>query len=225
MVFRGILILMTAGLTAMGCTGSKKTVIDVHPFKVDCVGMAPMKCLKIKYEDSTEWEILNTGIDGFDFESGYAYRLKIKKYDIPNPPADGSSIGYKWIKTISMVKTDEKMPENWKGTQWKLERMGPHHDPQPPIKGTELNIRFMEDGNIRGKAGCNGYFSNYEHSGSTISVGMIGATEMFCTKPDGIMEQEQGFLGILGNAEKIMFDGGKLILKTTYNNVLVFTSE
>lgn len=55
--------------------------------------------------DSEGWKVLLLdAIQGFQYEVGYEYTLRVNKYNIPNPPQDGSSIGYKLIKTISKKK-------------------------------------------------------------------------------------------------------------------------
>jgi hypothetical protein len=46
-------------------------------------------------------------IQGFDFEWGYFYKLKIKIHKLKNPPEDGSDTDYILIKTISKTKADD----------------------------------------------------------------------------------------------------------------------
>ena len=62
--------------------------------------------LNVKEEGSSEgWRPMHMGqIEGFDYEEGFEYVLKVRKYHIANPPADGSSIGYSLIKIKSKVK-------------------------------------------------------------------------------------------------------------------------
>jgi hypothetical protein len=43
-------------------------------------------------------------IQGFNFEWGYFYKLKIKIHKLKNPPTDGSDTDYILIKTISKTK-------------------------------------------------------------------------------------------------------------------------
>ncbi len=43
---------------------------------------------------SGNWTYHYGGIEGFDYEWGYTYDLKVKKEFVKNPPADGSSIRY-----------------------------------------------------------------------------------------------------------------------------------
>lgn len=45
-----------------------------------------------------------TNINGFDYEPGYEYVLKVNAEDIPNPPADGSSVKYTLVEQVSKSK-------------------------------------------------------------------------------------------------------------------------
>ncbi|MDR1222078.1 MAG: substrate-binding domain-containing protein [Tannerella sp.] len=55
-------------------------------------------------EDNTTHSVtlpLNGGIEGFDYEAGYEYRLKVLKTHLANPPADGSDFVYRLIEILS----------------------------------------------------------------------------------------------------------------------------
>ncbi|MBT0310511.1 DUF4377 domain-containing protein [Morganella morganii subsp. morganii] len=67
----------------------------------DCVGVAPMKCMKIKESPDTEWEFFYQNIDGFTYEPGYQYRVSVKTTDVPNPPADAPNIRYQLISVLN----------------------------------------------------------------------------------------------------------------------------
>ena len=49
-------------------------------------------------------------IDGFDYEQGYVYKLKIERYDAwpgqEEPPQDASRYGYRLIETISQTPAE-----------------------------------------------------------------------------------------------------------------------
>ncbi|CAD7813059.1 hypothetical protein CHRY9390_02602 [Chryseobacterium aquaeductus] len=71
---------------------------------VDCTGVAPMKCLQIKEKESDSWGNLYSNIEGFIYEPGFEYVLKLKTEKITNPPADGSSIRYSLVQQVSKTK-------------------------------------------------------------------------------------------------------------------------
>ncbi|WP_415327687.1 DUF4377 domain-containing protein [Chryseobacterium sp. MMS23-Vi53] len=83
--------------------GDEKTFI-VGSQTADCTGVAPMKCLQIKENASGNWTNFYSNIEGFTYEPGYEYVLKVKTEKIANPPADGSSIKYTLVKQVSKTK-------------------------------------------------------------------------------------------------------------------------
>ena len=54
--------------------------------------------------DNQEKRLLTNGgnfSDNFDYEKGYEYKFEAKKIFLKNPPQDGSSINFEFIKTLS----------------------------------------------------------------------------------------------------------------------------
>ncbi|GAA5082670.1 hypothetical protein GCM10023210_00280 [Chryseobacterium ginsengisoli] len=104
-LFSAVFILVLAQCTATTSASSEneKTFI-VGPETADCTGVAPMKCLQVKENSSGEWTNFYSNIEGFTYEPGYEYVLKVKTEKIENPPADGSSIKYTLVKQVSKTK-------------------------------------------------------------------------------------------------------------------------
>ena len=82
------------------------------------------------------------------------------------------------------------------------------------IIGTEITADFGEDGQLTGNAGCNNYFASYETEGDKISIGPAGSTEMGCSEPEGIMEQEQLYLAALQTANTYRIEGLDMEMRT-----------
>ena len=62
----------------------------------------PLLGIQVREVSESDWQVLPlTGIEGFDYKEGYAYRLKVKKTHLANPPADASNIRYKLLKVLS----------------------------------------------------------------------------------------------------------------------------
>ena len=76
--------------------GEGDKILEVAPTKVDCVGVAPMKCLQVR-EAGGEWNNFYAPIEGFDFVEGFRYRLQVNVSKSANPPADGSSLRYNLV--------------------------------------------------------------------------------------------------------------------------------
>ncbi|MBT2622295.1 MULTISPECIES: DUF4377 domain-containing protein [Chryseobacterium] len=98
-----IAVLTQCTTSAKVSDGSEKTFI-VGPQTADCTGVAPMKCLQVKEKASENWTNFYSNIEGFTYEPGYEYVLKVKTEKIANPPADGSSIKYTLINQVSKTK-------------------------------------------------------------------------------------------------------------------------
>lgn len=61
-----------------------------------------LKGIKIKEKEKEEWWVVHIQtVQGFIYEEGYSYLLKVKKNHLANPPADGSSWNYELIEIIS----------------------------------------------------------------------------------------------------------------------------
>ncbi len=54
----------------------EKTVY-ISPETVDCIGVAPQQCLQIKENLGDNWILFYGSIEGFDYEPGYFYELRI----------------------------------------------------------------------------------------------------------------------------------------------------
>jgi heat shock protein HslJ len=172
--------------------GSGESTLYVGPVLVDCEGEGPQKCYLVKETPDAEYEMFYDQIEGFTFEPGFEYELRVKTEAVENPPAGGSSI--KW----TLVEVVDKSV-SLAGRRWKVEAYvageGVLVDVLPD---TSISIEFQYDG-FSGNAGCNNYFGSYEAADNSISVGPVGMTEMFCGAP-GVMDQESAYLAALQSA-------------------------
>lgn len=84
-------------------SANEKTFI-IASQTVDCTGVAPMKCLQVKEKETDNWENFYSNIEGFTYEPGFEYVLKVKTEKIENPPMDGSSIKYTLVQQVSKTK-------------------------------------------------------------------------------------------------------------------------
>ena len=82
------------------------------------------------------------------------------------------------------------------------------------LDGTHITVHFGEDGRITGSAGCNQYFATYETADASMTIGQPGSTRRFCAEPEGIMEQDAGFLEALRSVATFRLDADRLDLRT-----------
>ena len=64
-------------------------------------------CMVAKEEGTNTTHYLYIGrIDGFEYEEGFTYRIKVLISQIKNPPMDGYTENFKLIELISKVHSD-----------------------------------------------------------------------------------------------------------------------
>ena len=87
------------------------------------------------------------------------------------------------------------------GTDWNLDAF---NDGQGAfvnvMDGTKITASFGSDGNLGGSGGCNDYNTTYTADFSNISIGPIMSTQMACSEPEGVMDQESKYLTALEQA-------------------------
>lgn len=88
------------------------------------------------------------------------------------------------------------------------------------ILDTEITANFDEEGQLTGSAGCNNYFAPYETDGDKITIGLAGATAMYCEEPAGIMEQEQQYLAALQTAATYKITGLNMEIRTNEGSLV-----
>lgn len=83
--------------------GEVKTLF-VHEARVDCEGEGPRKCLQVREPGDSEWSYFYSTIEGFDYEEGTRYELRVSVEEVEDPPADGSSLRYVLVEIVSAQK-------------------------------------------------------------------------------------------------------------------------
>ena len=84
--------------------GDHTEVLLVNSALVDCMGVAPMTCMQVRHSVQGQWELFYSQIEGFNFEPGYRYRLKVKVTELENVPADASSLRYTLVEQLEKKK-------------------------------------------------------------------------------------------------------------------------
>ena len=140
---------------------SEKTGITYDLF--DTNAEFPIECMLVKEEGGDgQWKSLVFGaIEGFTYEKGHAYELKVRKTILANPPADGSNCRYKLIeifedRTVTEPETPEEPIVN---SEEDIE----YYDLCPYGKyAIEPEIKVNSDGGVLTSGGLTAYLQ-YEH--------------------------------------------------------------
>ncbi len=95
-------------------------------------------------------------------------------------------------------------------TLWELHSFGPIGAEETALPETKVTLQFGLDDRITGTGGCNRYFASYDiGAGNTLSVGLMGSTQMYC---EGSMEQEYQYFKALESASTFIVDQNSLQL-------------
>lgn len=106
---RNLCMALAIGLTVGlgGCDGSvtepEILTLIVGPERVECQGEGQRLCLLVKEDPDAEWEFFFDEIEGFEFEPGFIYVLRVGRHRVENPPADGSN--FRWVLVEILSKT------------------------------------------------------------------------------------------------------------------------
>ncbi|MDR2735067.1 MAG: DUF4377 domain-containing protein [Spirochaetota bacterium] len=104
-------------VAALASCAMDKNVVDMtiaSETRLADAGGASMRVLLVKEGDAQQWQFFYSNIEGFSYEPGYEYVLKVSRENKEGEiPAGASSIRYTLIKEISKTrKTSQNMPEN-----------------------------------------------------------------------------------------------------------------
>lgn len=191
---------------------AEQKTLFVGPNLIDCVGVGPQKCMQVKENPEDRWKLFYDQIEGFDYQEGYLYELKVSQETVANPPADSSSLKLKLEEIVSQTEVTTELV----ATTWNLETLAG----KPPLAKSELTAIFSADGHLYGSAGCNSYNTGYQVGGNTITIQPAATTRMSC-EPTEIMQQEASYLAALEKAKTFEIVGYRLTLRDAQDQDLM----
>ncbi|HEX6036465.1 DUF4377 domain-containing protein [Longimicrobium sp.] len=81
--------------------GEQQLTLYVASYTRTCTGTYEMQCLQIRDDSADPWGNFHGEIEGFTYEPGHEYVLRVRVTEIANPPADGSSRRYQLVQVVS----------------------------------------------------------------------------------------------------------------------------
>lgn len=85
---------------------TKDIRLKVAPKLEDCIGIVPMRCMRVKMDDQENWSAHYENIEGFSFVPGFEYTLLVRITWIDKPLADASNVRYTLLRELSRVPTE-----------------------------------------------------------------------------------------------------------------------
>lgn len=185
-----------------------------------CTGVGPMQCMRVRSDASQDWTLFYDTIEGFNYEAGYTYELRVSETPVENPPADGSS-----IKTtlIEVVKKEPVATASLANTEWVYQSLKAEGALKTVLPETELTLNFT-DTQASGNAGCNLFSGAYSQNGAQLSFSSLVSTERACLDADAT-QQEQDFLRHLGQVTQASLNQDLLVLTDSTGAQLNFKAK
>ena len=72
----------------------------------ECYGMVPQQCLLVKKKVDGEWNNFYDQIEGFTYQKGFEYKVRVAVTPIEQPMADGSDRRYTLLDVLSKVSAE-----------------------------------------------------------------------------------------------------------------------
>jgi len=202
----GFLLLVMVSLVACKQPQKKgnEKIFWVHSSKISCEGVGKMNCLQVKRGEDFEtlrWESFYSNIEGFEYQPGYIYKIKVNESKRKNVPADASSLEYELVEVLS--KEQDKFL-SITGI-WLLQQInGKDVDLNP--NDALLEIKSSQQ-KFFGKAICNQINGNIKHvKDNKISITKVISTMMMCEN----IELETEYISALQNVEEFKVGDRKL---------------
>jgi hypothetical protein len=101
-----LLLVLLTGCNILGPSAEKVLTMEVAHYRVACMAMIPTQCMLVREAGSQEWTNFFGEIIGFTYEPGYAWRLRVARRELRNPPADGSSFEYRLLEVLEKVAVE-----------------------------------------------------------------------------------------------------------------------
>lgn len=184
-------------LAMMSCKSKQdmvsKTVEEkifwVNSAKIPCSGVGPMTCLQIQEGDEIEegkWKNFYSNIEGFEYQSGNIYKIKVNIEKLPDPiPADASNLGYKLVEIISQ-EPDRKLRLT---NIWKVIELGEIKNPAVREKALTVEINVSEQW-VNGFSGCNTFRGRIAKvTDKELLFGYLASTMMACGEEENKLER------------------------------------
>lgn len=194
----------------VSCASDKTETIYISGKLSDCTGVAPQKCLQIKFNAGDKWTNFYNNIDGFTHKEGTDFTLKVKREDIKNPPADAATFKYILVEILE----EQPTPIDLEDGSWLVS--GIVNFNQPFTREPVLTFSPKQN-QVSGSTGCNRLFGKIFQEKNKLKLENIGTTRMAC-EDNGL---EQAFLEKLETVEAYQIQDGVLMLIDNQNNTVI----
>jgi heat shock protein HslJ len=111
------------------------------------------------------------------------------------------------------------------GTKWNMQDYAGETGMTTVLLGETPAIEFGKDDKVSGTGGCNDYTGTYSVDGEALTFGPLAGTMKACSEPEGVMEQETAFMGLLQSAAGYKLDGGQLHILNDKGHLVILLNR
>ncbi|WP_339725575.1 DUF6174 domain-containing protein [uncultured Paraglaciecola sp.] len=154
----------------------------------------------------------------YNDDYGYPETLKI---DLEQIPVDGGL--YIILSNLVINDTLSALDD----VTWELEAFDSIAGPQPIIDNTSVSLFFdMLNMQLSGSGGCNSYSADFviDEKNNDLTISNVISTDMACTEPENVMQQEQDFFATLANIRFFTLNQASLSLSVGGDSGLHFVA-
>lgn len=197
----------------------EEKILWINSAKLPCSGVGPMSCLQIQEGDEIQegkWQNFYSNIEGFDYQPGNIYKIKVSIEKLPDPiPADASSLSYKLVEIISQ-EPDRKLRLT---NIWKVIELGEIKNPAAREKALTIEIN-VSDRRVFGFSGCNTFRGGIAKvTEKELLFGNLASTMMACGEEENKLERLMGEQ--LSETKFYKFENRNLYLMNQEEKVLI----
>jgi heat shock protein HslJ len=162
--------------------------------------------------------------DGVSIEVNYNEEYgypEILKLDLEKIPVDGGL----YITLSNLEIKDATLALD--NVTWVLESFNSIAGPQPIIDNTTLTLAIdMVNMQVNGSGGCNNFSADLviNEKNHDMTISNVISTDMACSEPENIMQQEQSYFATLGNIRFFTFNQASLSLTVGADSGLHFVA-
>jgi len=190
---------------------SKTNVFWVNSFTSECSNNSGKQCVSISKEDlnNPKWIQIQTGIKGFDFETGYFQKIEVKEKILNKSKVTANTdlVKYTLVKVLEKkIDNSVKLNDVWVCTHINGKKI----EKTLTTPRLEINVAKMK---LFGNNGCNDYTGKINSLNNfSFKTGVLASTKKMCLQ----MDVPNKFDAALKKAVKYKLENLKLVLLDAY---------
>lgn len=193
----------------LGAHAQRAQTWFVNDHRMECSQLPEQGCLQVKQKPKDAWSAWARPIEGFTFQPGYTYKLKVQVKAVYNPTTETTGDRYFLKKVVRQTKTDFDPANYIYDKDWYLTTVWDDTTYINLLDSSTVFFTFNKAENrLSGKGICNRFTGRHQMIGDSLSVSQVASTKMAC---EG-MQFEQVLLGLIQHMAGYTVTPSRLVL-------------